>query len=37
MGSIFNLGTDQVPYGGEDLGSQKIRAENFRIMIGAKF
>ncbi len=37
MGSMKNLGSNSVPNGGEYLGSQKIIANNFRIMIGAKF
>jgi hypothetical protein len=37
MGSINSEGTYSGDYGDEDLDSQKNIANNFRIMIGAKF
>ena len=37
MGSMNNVGTNSGPFVGEDPESQKIIANNFRIMIGAKF
>ena len=37
MGSVNSEGTYSGDYGDEDLDSQKNIANNFRIMIGAKF